>query len=149
MYRLTLQAGDWSCDGHGLSEVFVIDSNLTQGELVDAYKDGVKHFGIDLTEEVCEDYEDARIPEDLVKKLYDSGFDINKFHSLKDGTFSYDEDGELVDDSDNCEEPRLCGETFKDVWLHFCRIGNPQFQYKEINTRDVVIQLGAYGCFSH
>lgn len=154
-HMITLQAGDWSCDGHGLTETWVIESNLSRKELEAAYKKGKKVMDVDLVEDVCEEYEDDKISIDLIKKLNETGFDINKLHPIVKGKLSIDEEGEIVgkpelDEFDiNHAGISIGSENFKDIYLHFCKVGNANFKFKELSSREEVVQIGGYGLFWH
>jgi len=58
MERFKLILGDWSDDGHGKTETFIVESNKPVDEAREAYFEAVKKTGIDFGEQVCRDYED-------------------------------------------------------------------------------------------
>ena len=51
-YRLNLIVGDWSHDGHGMTDSVGIRCNRTIAEVQKAYDAAVKLTGMDLSEEV-------------------------------------------------------------------------------------------------
>lgn len=145
-HDITLVAGDWSHDGHGMTDNIFIKSNLTHKQIEKAYKAGAKKIGIDLVEDVCEEYEDTRLPEDLFMKLEETGFDVQSLHPYLDTKWSEEE---LEDIRSGQEDVHLYGDKFAEIYLHFCKIGNPDFQYEIVSDSAPRIHIGGYGCFGH
>lgn len=73
---ITFTLGDISGDGHNKTETFVAVSNLSSDELRDRYEAVVNKTGIDIRD-ICCDYEDDVITEEIQKKLENIGIDLN------------------------------------------------------------------------
>lgn len=129
-YTISLTLGDWSDDGHGKTEVFVIKSNLTSAEINDAYTFGTKILGFDLSEDVASDYEDSTISDENVQILAANGFDMTMCSKSKKGNYHLD------------------GETFRDVWLHIAYLGNKDFLWEAMGREQLPnLNIGGYGLF--
>lgn len=125
---IELVIGDWSGDGHNITNSIVIKTNLTQQEMIEAYQLGVQKIGFDLIEDVCADYEDNKISEDVYEKLVASGYKFD----------------------DDCVVPSMIeplelggSDDYADIYLHFVKIGNPQFVFSYGSS----IKIGGYGLF--
>lgn len=76
MYKFKLPLGDWSKDGHGICEWFVIESNKPVNEVREAYFKSVAMTGFNLANELCNDYEDSTITVEQAEKLESIGIDL-------------------------------------------------------------------------
>ena len=74
VFRLML--GDWSGDGHGIDTTYRIQSNKPIEEVRAAYFSALEQTGLDLTEEVCAEYEDNVITEEMVSRLKGLGLPV-------------------------------------------------------------------------
>ncbi len=110
--------GDWGGDGHAKTEDFYICSNLPKNEINQAYQEGVKIIGFDLTEDVAVDYDDYQISREYIEMIEKSGFE------------SIDDDFIETD-------------FYTKMWLHFVKVGNPDFNFNMINGQ--TIDIGGYG----
>ena len=59
--------GDWSDDGHGKCDWFIVKSNFTVEQAREAYFKSVEKSGIDICKEVACEYEDNSVSEKVVK----------------------------------------------------------------------------------
>lgn len=66
-YTIELKLGDWSHDGHGITESIYISSNISTLKLKKAYKLGAKILGFDFSEIVARNYEDSKIKKTMQK----------------------------------------------------------------------------------
>lgn len=73
---ITFTLGDISGDGHGKTDTFIAFSNLSSDELRERYEAVVNKTGIDIRD-ICCDYEDDVITEEVKKKLEKIGIDLN------------------------------------------------------------------------
>jgi hypothetical protein len=119
---ITLIIGDWSNDGHGTTEKYLIESNLTKKDLLSAYKKGCGIIGFNLSKMVATEYMDNCISEAHLEKLTKFGF-VNRRNDLK---------------LDVC--------LFAEMWLFISKIGNPKFDWKCIPDNST-IDIGGYGLF--
>lgn len=126
---IVLTVGDWSGDGHNMTASRAIKTNLTPKELEKAFDKGVKKSGMDITC-TCEDCEDSHISLDM----------WNYFHSrgIK---------GDLADIYEDEDRVIINVDTYFDIYLKTCEIGNPDFKY-EITKDKNTINIGGYGLFS-
>lgn len=119
--------GDWSDDGHGKTETYVIKTNLSGKELEKAFKAGVKKSGFDITEH-CGDNEDYAIPDDLYDYFEKAGV---VFDSIQD------EPGNHF----------CCTDDFFHVYMKTCEIGNDTLKWSVEKNYDNEIRIGGYGLF--
>ena len=127
-HRIDLILGDPSGDGHGQSQTVVINSSLSNGELLTAYQAGTKLVGFDFINEVCEQYEDCRMSRKYKTKLLELGF------------FDFYEDGL---EEDTCY---LDQELFAQIFLFICKLGDNLFEYQIVESNSY-INIGGYGLF--
>lgn len=132
MNKIKLVAGDWSSDGHGMTEVIWIESNLNINDLKKAFKKGCKITNVKF-ENVAASYQDSTISIEDVAKLEKFGFDISKYSEDEEP----DDDAWILRDID----------AFCDIWLWIAKIGNPDFQYNMIHVNEPAINIGGYGFF--
>ena len=134
-----LVVGDWSGDGHEKTIKVLVKTNFTEDEIEKAYKKAVRIVGVDLTKDVCRNYDERRIPYDKFKELikFDEIFELYEGISkeITEKDFKSDTWISYVEPSH-----------FADLYLAFCKIGNPDFRYKVINANN--INVGGYGLFS-
>jgi hypothetical protein len=116
---ITLEIGDWSRDGHNQSEKIAFDSNLSVNEIKDAYKRGVDSIGFDL-EDCCAEYESRTLSDNRMELLEEAGFVF--------------------------ESEEILPQVFADMYIFFCRTGNPSIEIKPIELANITI--GGYGLFS-
>lgn len=129
MTKISLIVGDWGMDGHGMSESFVYESNLTQKLVSKAYEDGTLIVGFNLTEDVASLYEESNIETEKLNKLKSLGFSEQ---------LSYESDGK------DGVHP-ISVEDYVDMWLFIVKLGNPKFVATEVENEK--INIGGYGLF--
>lgn len=129
--NITLQLGDWSHDGHGLTATYSITSSLSIKEINKAYKKGVKKIGVDLGEDICRDYEENFISMQYLHSFIEAGYTSNYFN------ISNSIDGGSV----------LTQEEYLQLYLFTVKIGNNKFEYTLVNDKETIIQIGGYGLF--
>jgi len=59
--------GDWSDDGHGKCDWFIIKSNFTVEQAREAYFKSVEKSGVDVSKEIACEYEDNSVSEKFMK----------------------------------------------------------------------------------
>jgi len=73
MYKFSLPIGDWSDDGHGECDWFVIESNVPLEELREIYFETKKRTNASLDSEEkrspCSNHEGSQISKQQIKKL--------------------------------------------------------------------------------
>lgn len=129
LHTINLVVGDWSHDGHSKTETVTILSNLDKKALEKAYKKGSKKVGFDLETDVCADYEDMSMSEDISEKLKAAGIKPHDYVEEDEAglSFSYNH------------------EAFATLWLDIARLGNPDLKYEITADNNTTINIGGYG----
>mgnify|MGYP001761393968 CR=1 FL=1 len=76
--RFKVRLGDWSSDGHGWDRTYTVmisGSDVSDEALQESYDKSCQEFGINIMEELFEDYGDNTIDSDLMQRFVDAGFD--------------------------------------------------------------------------
>ena len=81
MYHFYMPIGDWSGDGHGAVEHFLVSSNKPVAEIREAHYKISEATGIDI-EKICNLYEEDCIQPAVMSKLWDLGWKI--VHGIPD-----------------------------------------------------------------
>lgn len=146
--------GDWSSDGHGVSEFVYFNTNKDQADIKKAYNEAVKKCGLTLDNphlakkkytEILNQYEDSKILPMHVKKLEEIGV---TFEAV--GCDGDDQDGEMT----------WCfghnGDAICRLFLEMAKTQLPDLEYEIIKDEtpcingfwsdDFNVQFG-YGCF--
>jgi hypothetical protein len=134
-YKIKLTMGDWSHDGHGLTEHVMVMCNLTATQLQQAYKRGCEKVGFDFTRDVAASYEDNVLPQGLLKKLEEQGFVPKEFAS------------EWADPYDG-EKFRLGPDNFWQIWMFVAGLSSTLLDYEEVTGDFTDVRIGGYGLFS-
>ena len=134
MVKISIVVGDWSGDGHDKTENTLIESNLIQEDLLEAFKIGTERIGFDLTK-CCTDYEDNDVTEHIeqIKPLFDNSITLMEEHGIEE---SYRTPGNWI----------VYSYGYLEIYLRICKLGNPQFEYTKAEEDDS-IQIGGYGLF--
>lgn len=108
----TVTVGDWSDDGHGKTDTYLINSSLSKDDMEKkAYKAGCEVIGFDMVDTLCEGYEEGSIEKETVEAFALSGLDLLA----------------LADKWDREEYAEHGGLSVRDLWvqmwLHVCRLG--------------------------
>lgn len=137
---VNLVIGDWSNDGHCMRETVTVGVNLTRDELFQAYQDGSKKVGFNLTDDAAADYEDRT----MLRKHWD----ILVTAGLKSDDF-FTTDWEKEEHANESDEPyvTLHVDAFAELWLFIAQLGNPNLKYEKAENPD--INIGGYGLLSH
>ena len=75
-YKFKLPIGDWSNDGHGKCDWYIVQSNKPLEEVREAYFKACKLSGIEFHEYLCSDYEDGCISLDQIEYFKEIGIDV-------------------------------------------------------------------------
>lgn len=125
-HTIEIRLGDLGGDGHCRTSNQLIRSSLNHLDLKAAFALGSKTLGFDLTD-LCGDYEDNVIPADAASIL------------VKAGLLNADE---LSESDATCP---VYADTFADLYLAVCKLGNPEFKFKMFDPPS--IDIGGYGLF--
>lgn len=122
----TLPIGDWSDDGHGKCVEYLYAVNKTKEEIIKAYHDSSKllnmtfdtnDWGDDKIQLLC-DYQDDKLPANVVKTLLENGFSFKYF----DDFWEDDIDRNIYVSHD--EVPYL--------FFEFAKISLPDLEYRHV-----------------
>lgn len=133
-FRVRLVVGDWSTDGHSMTKDIWVLSNRRVSDMELAYQKGSRIVGVDLTRDVCVEYEDSVLPAEVLVKLINAGFKGLEDFELKGGM--------IYDDTEY-----LAPEEFAKLWLFIASKGDPEMK-TEVLEDELPINIGGYGLFS-
>lgn len=77
-HRFKLTIGDWSNDGHGRCETFIVISNKPVQESREAYFKAIEKLNFDISREVCSDYQEYELKPEVRKKFKKLGYTIEE-----------------------------------------------------------------------
>lgn len=123
-YKINFPIGDWSGDGHGKCDWFIVESDKPVEEVREAHYLIKDTFGIDLEEEVASEYRDNRISADIVKKLGKLGFNIESIDEYE-GNYS------------------VCPSDMLDIWVFLLNKVNSELRL--VYTPDNIPTISFYG----
>lgn len=147
--KLKVTLGDWSNDGHGMTEVFIVDlpTVINQSELEEMYNLGAGVIGFDLIKQVCRNYEDNRIDLGWYDRLTTLGYEPYDFKKEAGKWDSYPE-------FDEGEYAYLTTELYLDIYMFFVSVGyekmigtNDSFGYRVVSDDMPQVTIGGYGLF--
>lgn len=152
MNIVTLEMGDPSGDGHQITHTIVIETNLTKGELIQAYAKGERQLGFEFAGLVANNYEDNVLPHPYFLKFKELGFDQGLLEEIESDEKNVDSQSPVIGDYGQIDEDThgyaLYQDTYVDLWLGIAKLGNPEFTYTIKEDADVHISIGGYGLFS-
>lgn len=96
-YKFKIAVGDWSGDGHGKCEYFLITSNKPMEKVREAFFAAVKKTKLDLGE-VCDKYEQSELTPKQVEKLTALNYDMSLIEETYKGVRIYYLDTEKMRD---------------------------------------------------
>ena len=138
MYNLTFTLGDPSCDGHGCTKEFHIQTNHSKEDIYSAYVDFSAQYGFRYLDMVGDEYDCfGGIPEDITKVLFELGIITNEERVIhyddtrekyKGDTYHYEENRDHM--YDGCYEFDDCDEEFLDIFFKIIKYQIPDFEWK-------------------
>lgn len=137
---INLIVGDWSHDGHSMTDTIAIKSNLTKEEIKNAYKQGVKTIGIDLSKDICTEYDVCSISKEQFDKFISLGFVPSWMKKYKPERLAKEFSKIDLD---------FIGEFFVEMYLFTVKLGNSDFEYEIEDECENEINIGGYGLFSN
>ena len=78
-HRIKFPIGDWSDDGHGECDWFIINTNKTAEELREIHFLDTATFGFEIGE-IANEYENNRVPDEVMEFLKANNFDLGEFN---------------------------------------------------------------------
>lgn len=94
MHRFWMTIGDWSSDGHGKSEDFLISSSAPVEQVREAHYRIKGVTGIDI-EDICSRYGEDEVDAETVESLKRMGFLFENNSGMGDGILSVEEMAKL------------------------------------------------------
>jgi hypothetical protein len=122
IYEITLVIGDWSGDGHEMTQRIAYVTNRPRGAIEKAYRMGTKEIGFDLSEE-CKAYQNDLLEVSRAKTLNDAGWKWKD--QVGSALFS------------------MTPEMFADAWMFIAKLGDSNLCYELIKPS--TINIGGYG----
>jgi len=108
-YKINVSVGADQSTGPGFYSVTIVRCTISSDDLAKAYEIGSAKLGFDFQKEICTTNLNCALSPDHFKKMASNGIPV-----LDDGTGDDQElDFELTLDS------------YRDIWLHIARLGNP------------------------
>lgn len=86
MYKFRMSIGDWSDDGHGKHEDFIIASNVPVEIVREAHFAMKESLGFSI-EDFCYEYEDSVIDSKTTKAIMELGFEFENVGDEEVGTY--------------------------------------------------------------
>jgi hypothetical protein len=145
--------GDWSHDGHGITDLFVIDLPTVTGsdELDSFYAIGTEIVGFNLTKEVCSNYEDNVVDIDKYTKLVELGY---LPYSFKKTESKWGDELPEYSEYDGRCGYWICKEVFLDLYMFIVSLGykhvigsSESFTYYVVSDTMPNVNIGGYGLF--
>lgn len=134
--KFKIVLGDYSCDGHCMTETIYVKSNYNQNEIVEAYNNSKKLTGLSFDNStepnIGVEWENNTIDYNDLEVLKKHGYDLLKERNI-DREEDYDIDG---------------GEDFIDIFFNFVKISLSNLEYEIIqdDTPTLSLDMG-YGLF--
>lgn len=138
MYNLKFTLGDPSCDGHGCTKEFHIQTSHNKEDINSAYVDFSAKYGFKYLDMVGDEYECfGGIPEDITKVLFELGIITDEERVIhyddtrkkyKGDTYHYEEDRDRR--YDGCYEFYDCDEEFLDIFFKIIKHQIPDFEWE-------------------
>jgi hypothetical protein len=147
--ELKVTMGDWSNDGHGITEVVIVElpTIMSVIEFNRFYKVGASIAGFDLKEDVARNYEDSTIEMELYEKILELGYNPYEF---KRSSGMFDDLPYRGEDSNVYINPEL----YLDLYMFFVALGykevigsNDSFAYSIVSDSMERVTIGGYGLF--
>lgn len=122
MHTINLVVGDWSGDGHNITNTVTYECNFDKKTLELLYKRGVEKTGIDITK-CCVDYQENSLDEETMAIL------------SRLGLIDLDEQDEY-----------MWTDSFARLYMQIAEIGSEgELEYKEVTNAS--INIGGYGLY--
>ncbi len=142
-YKYQVTTGDWSGDGHGRTESYMIECNLTSKEIGTCINAGLKAIGVPRGQS-----SGAELP--FCKKYGDNALSYSVILKLKAQGFC--EDWLVAEDTSKTDEEHLYGDDFFNIWCEILKLGaRISLPYHQlvitIAEPELCLHIGGYGLF--
>ena len=138
MYNYTFTLGDPSCDGHGCTREFHIQTSHSKEDIYSAYVDFSAQYGFKYLDMVGDEYECfGGIPEDITKVLFELGIITDEDRVIhyddtrkryKGDTYHFVENRDRK--YDGCYEFDDSEEEFLDIFFKIIKHQIPDFEWE-------------------
>lgn len=137
MPTVEMITGDWSADGHGITQTSHYEISCSPEQLEEYYKIGSKRLGFNLTENIACEYETSMIEDNHLSKLIEHGF---KAHEVIE---DIEEDGDEM-------TGYLDHDSFCEIYFFIAKIGAGIHPFSYFVEFDDVpkFRIGGYGLYS-
>ena len=138
LHTITFPVGDWSDDGHGKCDYFIVKSNKSVEELEKIHNSAKEKLGFDIGE-ICEDYEDFKLSKEIFDNLVKVGFPIM--------SKEYTEYFDYFENSEEIEGMYMSTETLFNLWIGILKFLGENVEIKLIKS-DLFCNVNTpgYGC---
>lgn len=140
---VNLIVGDWSADGHGLTEIITIHTNLSKKDIESAFKNGSRKINIDFENNLCSEYGDNTIDKEEWNKFIVAGLKLENLDGLENWAIKG-----IENDLKMQGKVHVWSELFAHLYLFVVKLGNVDFQYKFSEHDTSNINIGGYGLFN-
>jgi hypothetical protein len=127
-YRITLELGDYSGDGHNITDARSFSCNVDYSEIEKAYNNSVKVIGVDLIEECCVECDDNSISDSHYEKMA---------RCLEKGPLD-----KLL--GIGKEYPWFGAVEYCELFWMYVQYSNPEIVYKKVDN----MHIGGYGLYA-
>jgi len=127
-HKINLSVGADQSTGPGFFSVTTIKCTLSPPEIQKAYQAGTEKLGFDFQKETCTSEVNCSLSASLFQKLVAAGIPV-----LDD------------DEETNDAAFELTLESYREIWLHIARLGNPQLNWLVADLE--AMPIGGHGLF--
>jgi hypothetical protein len=154
LYKITVNIGDWSNDGHGKTEDFVYGCNKPLKSIAAAYKKAAKKLPEVIHPiNVFEHYEDKSLTAEAYFAMFDAGYDmLAGFNNAKERVRR---EKHLKDETweDILQYPQVGPDEFSLYILWFCQQGDPGLVFSKESSEKLfgyggITENVGYGLFT-
>ena len=126
LYKYRFPVGDWSDDGHGKCDYFIVSGDKPVEEVGRAHNSCIDVLGFHIGD-ICSNYEESDLRPNIQDILSERGFDLDKFDQDEDGEVNLGCTDQLVElwiDILNYLDPTLNLTVEKDDYPSFQHYAN-------------------------
>lgn len=91
MYKFRMSIGDWSDDGHGKHEDFIVESNVPVQTVREVHFSMKDKLGFSI-ENICSDYEGSMIDSETTKAIMELGYEFEDIDDDDGEVYMYPEE---------------------------------------------------------
>lgn len=130
-YNISFPIGDWSNDGHGRCDYFLVKSNYNKEKISNLTKSVKDILGFNLYQ-ICAGYEECILSDNIVESLEKAGFNMSLDNE------KYWED---------CDDRYMSSDSIFNLWMDILQYLDPQFKYEEFSFEVIYADVPGYGVF--